>query len=110
MPVSIGDTTTLAKIDSGSDFNVISKTFLDTLPVYIQNKVKSDNSKVICTNGTAANVLGQVSIPITILGQKISTKFHVMEEGHNNIYLGMPFLKKILLFSLLTTQTKIHSH
>ena len=44
MSVSIGATTTLAKIDSGSDFNVISKTFLDTLPVVIQNKIKANNS------------------------------------------------------------------
>ena len=33
MPISIGGTKTLAKIDTGSDFNVILKTFCDTLPV-----------------------------------------------------------------------------
>ena len=101
MPFSIGGTTTLAKIDTGSDFNVILRRFLDTLPVFIQNKIKPHDSKVMCANGTTANVLGQISVSNTILGRKISAKFHVMEEGHNNIYLGMPFLqKKILQFSL----------
>ena len=36
MPVSIGGTTTLAKIDTGSDFYVILKRFLESLPVFIQ--------------------------------------------------------------------------
>ena len=94
MPFSIGGTTALAKIDTGSGFNVILKRFLDTLPVYIQNKIIADNSKVMCANGTTANVLGQILVSITILGHKISAKFHVMEGDHNDIYLGMPFLKK----------------
>ena len=38
MPVSICDRTPLAKIDFVSDFNAISKTFLDILPVGIHNK------------------------------------------------------------------------
>ena len=48
----------------------------------------------MCANGTTANVLKEISIPFTMVGRKISTKFHVMEGGQNNIYLGMPFLQK----------------
>ena len=62
----------------------------------------------MCANGTTTNVLGQISIPITILGLKISTKFHIMEGGHNNIYLGMPFLKKNSAILTFDNSNNIH--
>ena len=51
-------------------------------------------SEVTCAKGTTADVLGGISLPLTILDRNISTKFKVMQGGRSNIYLGIPFLHR----------------
>ena len=94
LTVSIGSVRTMAKIDSGADLNVISKQFLDTLPVHFKNKFRRKNSQIYCANGSVAQVLGEVALPMDIVNKKISVRFHVMDVGQNDIYLGIPFLKQ----------------
>ena len=84
----------MAKIDSGADLNIISTHYLDKLPVHLKNKIKYKNSEVYCANGSTARVLGEIALPVDIVNTKVSVKFHVMDEGHDNVYLGIPFLRQ----------------
>ena len=74
--------------------NIISKPILATLPVYYQTSFKCQNFKILCVNFFLAQVLGIISLPITIFGQKISTKFQGMERSHSNVYQSIRFLKQ----------------
>ncbi len=91
--VSVGTCSTLAKIDSGADLNVISKTFLEKLPIQYKNKFRHKPQEIFCANGTTAHVFGEISLPICIQNQKVSVTFNVMQQGHNDMYLGIPFLR-----------------
>ena len=94
LSISIGTVYTLAKIDSGADINVITKSFLDSLPIHFKNKFPRKSSQIYCANGSTASVLGEVALPIDIAKTKMSVKFTVMDVGQNDIYLGIPFLEQ----------------
>ena len=108
IPIGIGTSKTLAKIDSGADINLISKSFFDTLSIQYKNKLQAHNFIVLCANDSPAEMLGTVTLPISISGRKISTKLHVMDGAHSDVYLGMPSYNKTWLFWLLTTGTDKH--
>ena len=94
IPIGIGTTKTLAKRDTGADLNLISKMIFDTLPSHYRNKLKAQNFIVLCTNDSPADMLGTVTLPISIFGCNISTKLYVMDGAHSDVYLGMPFLQQ----------------
>ena len=72
IPIGIGTTKALAKIDTGADLNLISKKFFDTLRIQYKNKLKAQNFIVLCVNNSSAEMLGTVTLPISISGRKIS--------------------------------------
>ena len=94
IPIGIGTSKTLAKIDSGADLNLLSKRFFYTLPIQYRNELQAPNFIVLCANDSPTEMLGTVTLPISISGCKLSTKLHVMDGAHSDVYLGMPFLQQ----------------
>ena len=60
--ISIGTKTALAKIDLVADLNLMSKSFLDYLPVEYKTKFRH-HSKVSYGNGSIGHLLGEISQP-----------------------------------------------
>ena len=77
--------------------------------LYNINKFKSRQQHVSCANGTIAVVSGDITVPISIFGQKVTVECVVM-EGHHDLYLGLPFYKNIMLnFNFHLKVTHCHS-
>ena len=82
-----------AKVDSGSDLNLISQSTFDNLPLHYRKKLKVKVSTAQVANQAISMTTGTLFLPLLIDKQFFKTKFTLFPASSCPIFLGKPFLR-----------------
>ena len=83
-----------ALIDTGADKSVIDYSTLKKLPLPVQRKLVSQSGRCKVANNAEIEVIGNISLSMTINGQKFRESFMVLSGTSCDLFLGVSFLRK----------------
>jgi len=82
-----------AKLDSGSDLNLISQAMFDKLPIRFQNRLKQKTEKAVVANQHVTSTTGTLYLPVLVDKQFFKVKFTLFPDSSCPVFLGRPFLQ-----------------
>jgi predicted aspartyl protease len=92
--VYVGNTKTNALVDTGADFSVMSKQFLDKTG-FTRGQLKPASCKTtIAANGQHARILGKIQLSISIQNKHFNHLMHVLNNLHHSRMLGRDFCER----------------
>jgi len=95
LKVAISQTEYNAKLDTGSDLNLISQEVFDKLPIQYRNRLdRSKATKAKVANQQVISTSGTLKLPVLIGRQLFKLEFTVFPEALFPVFLGKPFHKK----------------
>jgi len=117
LKVVISQTEYNAKLDTGSDLNLISQDVFENLPIQYRNRLdRSKATKAKVANQQVISTTGTLDLPVLIGRQLFKLEFTVFPEALFPVFLGKPFHKKTAArvnhatdTIKLTNATAIHS-
>ena len=82
-----------AKLDSGSDLNLISQAMFDKLPIRFQNRLKQKTEKAVVADQHVTFTKGTLYLPVLVERQFFKVKFTLFPDSSCPVFLGRPFLQ-----------------
>ena len=93
--ITIYSNTIRSLLDTGADSNNLSEKLFNELPSHAQQKLYVGPQNTCRTApGEILHVLGQITIPVYIVGTRFNDEFSVVRNMTWKCILGMPFLQK----------------
>lgn len=91
--VSVCNHKATALYDTGSSICLVSKDFL--LTCNLSTSVKPPSLAILSVTGTPLDIIGEIVLPLTILGKTIDQKFYISEKPlsfHCDLIVGIDFI------------------
>lgn len=90
--VKILNERTNALVDTGASISCISLSFVKKCGIDLQTIEPCDVKQVAGVGGDRVSVIGKTLIPIVIAGARFDFKFHVLDDFHHKLIIGVDFL------------------
>ena len=80
--------------DSGSEGNVVDKSYFESLLRSKKHKFIQKRSKLLCANGSTLDIVGYTLLNLKVGTKEIAAKFAVVDKIFPNIIVGLKTMKK----------------